>query len=350
MATHRAYCEGNTQLPHTQGAPFDRRRESAFSESQGFLAANPSSCYPEGAVGSFPDFVDLVCRERGAALMGIVNVTPDSFFDGGQYVEVEPQERRIDKLLAEGADIVDIGAESTRPGAESVDADVQIARAEAALVHALRSGAMVSIDTTSPKVARWALEQGAHLVNDVSCLSDPDLAAAVAEHDACLLLMHSRFPTVGMLGFGAYPEDGYEDVVADVLREWEEARARALQEGVPSKHILFDPGLGFHKSARHSLELLRRLREFSRLRAPICVGPSRKSFIGALDGSGPQDRLGGTIAACLAAAAGGARILRVHDVAALRQALVVQQALEGGPISQDDRQPLGRSEREAFDA
>jgi dihydropteroate synthase len=301
-------------------------------------------------VGSFPDFVDLVCRERGAALMGIVNVTPDSFFDGGKYVEGEPQERRIDKLLAEGADIVDIGAESTRPGAEPIDADVQIARAEAALVHALGSGAMVSIDTTSPKVARWALGQGAHLVNDVSCLSDPELAAAVAEHDACLLLMHSRYPTAGMLGFGAYPEDGYEDVVGDVAREWEEARTRAVEEGVSPGRVFFDPGLGFHKSARHSLELLRRLREFSGLLAPICVGPSRKSFIGALDGSGPEDRLGGTIIACLAAVAGGARILRVHDVAAVKQALVVQQALDGAPIGQDDRQPLWRTEREALDA
>jgi len=282
--------------------------------------------------------------------MGILNVTPDSFFDGGQYVEVEPQERRVDKLLAEGADIVDIGAESTRPGAESVDPDVQIARARAALVHAVRSGAMVSIDTTSPKVARWALEQGAHLVNDVSCLSDSDLAAAVAEYDAWLLIMHSRYPTLGMLGFGAYPEDGYDDVVAEVRAEWGDARKRALQEGVARGQLLFDPGLGFHKSARHSMELLRRLPEFARLETPICVGPGRKSFIGSLDGSGPQDRLGGTIAACLAAVAGGARILRVHDVAPVRQALLVQQSLRLADGTSDRYQPLDRQHGEGLDA
>jgi dihydropteroate synthase len=301
-------------------------------------------------VGSFSDFVDVVCRERGAALMGILNVTPDSFFDGGQYVELEPQERRVDKLLADGADIVDIGAESTRPGAESVDPEVQIARARAALLHAVRSGAMVSIDTTSPKVARWALEHGAHLVNDVSCLSDSDLATAVAEHDAWLLIMHSRYPTLGMLGFGAYPEDGYDDVVAEVRGEWGDARKRALQEGVARGQLLFDPGLGFHKSARHSMELLRRLPEFASLEAPICVGPGRKSFIGSLDGSGPQDRLGGTIAACLAAVAGGARILRVHDVAPVRQALLVQQALRLAESTPERCLPLNRQHGEGLDA
>jgi len=282
--------------------------------------------------------------------MGVVNVTPDSFFDGGEYVEVESQRRRVDKLLAEGADIVDIGAESTRPGADPVPPDEQIARAETALVHAVRAGAMVSIDTTSPKVAQWALSQGAHLVNDVSCLSDPELASVVAKHSASLLIMHSRYPVAGMIGLGAYPEDGYDDVMLDVRREWEDARKRALQEGVQREQILFDPGLGFHKSARHSLELLRRLAEFARLEAPICVGASRKSFIGALDGSGPRDRLGGTIAANLSAVSSGARILRVHDVAAVRQAVLVQQALRGAEGPTDLRQPRERHGRETLDA
>jgi len=281
--------------------------------------------------------------------MGIVNVTPDSFFDGGEYVELETQQRRIDKLLAEGADILDIGAESTRPGAEPVDPDVQIARAETALIHAVRSGAMVSIDTTSPKVARWALEQGAHMVNDVSCLADPDLAAAAAERSAALLIMHSRYPAVGVVGPSAYPEEGYDDVVLDVTREWEAARQRALGEGVERGQIFFDPGFGFHKSGRHSLELLRRLSEFSRLDAAICVGASRKSFIGLLDGSSPKDRLGGTIAACLSAVAAGARIVRVHDVAEVRQALLLDHALRGtGPTQQ--RKALPPHAREALDA
>jgi len=282
--------------------------------------------------------------------MGIVNVTPDSFFDGGEYVDAEPQRRRIDRLVAEGADILDIGAESTRPGAEAIDPDVQIARAEPALLHAVRAGAVVSIDTTSPKVARWALESGARLVNDVSCLTDPELAAVVAEHHAALVIMHSRYPLAGMLGLGAYPEDGYEDVVEDVRREWEQARQRALQEGVDQSDILFDPGVGFHKSGRHSLEVLRRLREFTRLDAPMCIGPSRKSFIAALDGSRAQDRLGGTIAACLSAVSSGARILRVHDVAPIRQALLLDRALRPSEPSKSGREPMLEHAGKALDA
>lgn len=282
--------------------------------------------------------------------MGIVNVTPDSFSDGGAYMDDEPQRRHIDRLLREGADIVDIGAESTRPGAEAVEPDIQIARAGPALHHAVRAGAMVSIDTTSPRVARWALENGAALVNDVSCLKEPELAAVVAEHGAALLIMHSRYPLAGMLRLGAYPEDGYDDVVVEVRREWEQARQRALQEGVDGSQIFFDPGLGFHKSGRHSLEILRRLREFARLEAPMCVGPSRKSFIGALDGSGPLERLGGTIAACLSALSAGARILRVHDVAPVRQAIALEQAVRQAGTGQSSMDRTMGHVREALDA
>ena len=174
----------------------------------------------------------LDCNGRALVLdrvrvMGIVNVTPDSFSDGGEHASPEAAVAHGLRLAEEGADILDIGAESTRPGAEAIDPDVQIARAEPALLHAVRAGAVVSIDTTSPKVARWALESGARLVNDVSCLTDPELAAVVAEHHAALLIMHSRYPLAGMLSHGAYPEDGYEDVVEDVRREWEQARQRA---------------------------------------------------------------------------------------------------------------------------
>lgn len=295
----------------------------------------------------------MVCRERHAVLMGVLNVTPDSFYDGGRYTDAESQERRIDRLLGDGADIIDIGAESTRPGAAEITPGEQIARARTALAYAVSKGALVSIDTTSPEVAHWALGEGAHVVNDVSCLSTPELAAVVARYRAVLLLMHSRGAMKHMPGFSSYPDDAYEDVVVDVAREWDEARKRALGEGLPQGSIWFDPGLGFHKSGRHSLELLGRLREFAHLGARTCVGPGRKSFIGQLDGSSPAERLGGTIAACLAAVSAGARILRVHDVKEVRQALLVHKAIAdaGGTLSDQMHVPaLETTMRERLDA
>jgi dihydropteroate synthase len=228
--------------------------------------------------------------------------------------------------LAEGADIIDLGAESSRPGATPVPASTQIERLGPALERAVAQRALVSVDTTNPEVARWALGRGAAAVNDVSCLADLGLARAVADHGAHLVLMHMRGALGSMRGFSEYPSDAYGDLVADVLAEWTEARDRALAAGVERSHILFDPGLGFAKNARQSLELLRRLGEFSRAGARVLVGPSRKSFVAALDPVPPEDRLGGTIAACLVAVTHGASVLRVHDVRAVRQALLVLRA------------------------
>ncbi len=278
------------------------------------------------------EFIDLISRERTVAIMGVVNVTPDSFFDGGRLADRGAAERHIDRLLDTGADIIDIGAESTRPGADPIGADEQISRATPSIEHAVRRGAWVSIDTTLPEVAAHALGLGARLVNDVSCLQNSELARVVAQHDAALLLMHSRGSMTSMPGFGAYADDGYDDVVLDVTAEWSASRERAMAEGVPKEHVWFDPGLGFHKSAEHSLEALRRLGEFRSLGAPICLGPSRKSFIGSLDGSGPEERLGGTIAACLHAVRSGARILRVHDPREVRQAVAMERALHSDQL------------------
>jgi len=258
--------------------------------------------------------------------MGVLNTTPDSFFDGGRYLTPNDARTRVDELLAAGADIIDIGSESTRPGAEAVAAAEQIARAEAALGHAIERGAYVSIDTTSPDVARYALSRGAHIVNDVSCLADGGLAEVARDYDAILLMMHSRGSMRRMPGFSNYPESGYGDVVVDVAREWRASSERALDRGLSADRLWFDPGLGFHKSAVQSAALLKRLEEFAGLGALLAVGPSRKSFIGALDRSEPTDRLGGTIAACLRAVDAGARVLRVHDVQAVRQALLARRA------------------------
>jgi dihydropteroate synthase len=269
--------------------------------------------------------------------MGVLNVTPDSFSDGGDYVAPAAAKRRVDELLDEGADVIDIGGESTRPGAAPTPPDVQIARIEEALVHAaVERRALVSVDTTCPEVAKFALEHGATVVNDVSCGADDELARVVARRGASLVLMHARGQMSKMAGFSDVPESAYGDVVADVLAEWSQARTRAERAGVPTSDILLDPGIGFMKSAAHSLALIRNLRAFTSAAAGIVVGPSRKSFIaktacagGARTEPSPRDRLGGTIAACLYCADQGADVLRVHDVSQVRQALAVHHALGG---------------------
>jgi dihydropteroate synthase len=269
--------------------------------------------------------------------MGVLNVTPDSFSDGGSYTDPDAAKRRVDELIAQGADVIDIGGESTRPGAPAVPPDVQIARVEPAIVHAAAARrALVSIDTTHPEVASFALEKGATIVNDVSLCADEQLARVVARRGASLVLMHTRGHMANMAGFSEVPENAYGDVVEDVITEWQQARLRAERAGVAPNDILFDPGIGFMKSALHSIELLKHLRSFTAGAAGIVVGPSRKSFIakiaraaGAEAEPPPSDRLGGTIAACLYCADRGADLLRVHDVLAVRQALSVHRALGG---------------------
>ncbi len=258
--------------------------------------------------------------------MAVVNTTPDSFFDGGRYTTRDAAARRIDEVLAEGADIIDIGAESTRPGAPEIPAEEQIARARPAVQYAVSRGACVSIDTTEPQVARVMTDEGARIINDVSCGSNLELARVASEVDADLILMHSRGSMTSMPGFSEFATDAYGDIVAEIWREWSDARKRAVEAGVEPGRIFFDPGLGFHKNAEQSSELMRRLDEFEGLGAGMVLGASRKSFIGALDGSAPNDRIGGSIAASLLAAQKGACILRVHDVRATTQALLALRA------------------------
>jgi dihydropteroate synthase len=269
------------------------------------------------------EWLNSTRRERGAVLMGVLNTTPDSFFDGGRYVDDGAARAHVDRLAAEGADIIDIGAESSRPGARPVPPAEQIARMSAALEHAVKKGLVVSVDTTSPEVAGHALTRGAHIVNDVSCLADAELATVTARHGGTLVLMHCRGSMQEQADFSAYPEDGYADVVSEVRGELRDARDRAAVAGLDPSRVWLDPGLGFKKNARQSFELLARLPELGREGAPLVVGPSRKSFLASVDGAPPADRLGGTIAACLLAAERGAAVLRVHDVAAIRQALGV---------------------------
>jgi dihydropteroate synthase len=289
---------------------------------------------------AFQQTIQRAKARRGVALMGVCNVTPDSFSDGGAYLSPQAARARVDDLLAEGADVVDVGGESTRPRAEPVAPGVQIARVIDVVRYAADRGACVSVDTTSPEVAAACLDAGAWAVNDVSCLRDDDLARVVAASGAALVLMHARGTQKEMAGFSRYADDAYGDVVRDVCSDWEASAERARSLGVPSEAIVMDPGFGFAKNARHSIELLARLAEVvSAVGVPVCVGASRKSFL-ALEGASaepPGERIGASIAAALYAARAGARILRVHDVRATRQAIDLEQKLDthasggGGP-------------------
>jgi dihydropteroate synthase len=258
-------------------------------------------------------------------LMGVLNVTPDSFYDGGRYLEADAAERRVEALLAQGTDIIDIGAESTRPGSASVPPIEQIRRLAPAVARGVAHGAFVSVDTTSAQVAEHCLARGVRMVNDVSCLSEPRLAGVTAEAGGWLVIGHSRAPMSEMSGFSQWPDDDYADIVRDVMEDWGKARDTAIAEGMPLERLVFDPGLGFSKNARHCYSLLARLDEFRSLGVPMLIGPSRKSFIAVVDGSAVDDRLGGTISSCLIGAQAGAAAVRVHDVAPVRQALLVWQ-------------------------
>jgi dihydropteroate synthase len=255
--------------------------------------------------------------------MGVCNVTPDSFSDGGRYLAPEAARARVDELLAEGADIVDVGGESTRPSAAAVSAHEQLTRVLDVVKYAVSRGACVSVDTGSPEVAAACFKAGADAVNDTTCLRDADIASVVASEGGALVLMHARGTQQAMRGFSQYPDDAYDDVVGDVCAEWEEAAGRARSLGVPGAAIVMDPGLGFAKNARHSTELLARLGEVvTTVGVPVAVGTSRKSFLAVVDpDAAPTERIGASIAAALHAANAGAAILRVHDVRATRQAV-----------------------------
>ena len=258
-------------------------------------------------------------------LMGVVNVTPDSFSDGGLFLDADAAVEHGHELVAQGAEILDVGGESTRPGAEEVSAAGERARVEPVVAGLTGAGHQVSIDTSKSAVAEAALDAGASIVNDVTALrGDPPIASLCAERGAGLVLMHMRGDPRTM-----QEEPHYDDVVDDVKAFLAERLEAALAAGVAEDRVWLDPGIGFGKTVDHNLELLRRLGELRTLGRPLVVGTSRKSFIGKIDGSEVGDRLGGTIASSVIAAAAGADVLRVHDVAESRQALQMATAILG---------------------
>jgi dihydropteroate synthase len=261
-------------------------------------------------------------------IMGILNVTPDSFSDGGRYLDSSAAFDRAAEMLEEGADIIDIGAESTRPGAEPVPADVQMARVLPVIegLAAIRPQPVLSIDTRSALVAEAALSAGASMVNDISALrDDAELAGVVARRGASLVLMHMKGTPADMQrGGGPHYDDVVEEVRAFLRERADFARAR----GVPDASIIIDPGLGFGKRYEDNLALLRGIARLRELGYPVLIGASRKSFIGrALDQPEPKDRLVGSLVVAVLAALDGAAILRVHDVAPTVQALRMLRAI-----------------------
>jgi dihydropteroate synthase len=255
--------------------------------------------------------------------MGIVNVTPDSFSDGGLYLDAVRAIEHARELAAEGADLLDVGGESTRPGARAVSAEEELGRVLPVLEGLGDVGVPVSIDTSKAAVAELALNAGAEVVNDVTALrADPRLAAICAARGCEVVLMH-------MLGTPRTMQDApvYGDVVSDVKGFLAERIDFAIRNGIAEDRILIDPGIGFGKTTDHNLELLRRLSELRDLGRPIVVGTSRKSFIGKLTGREADERLGGTIASNVLAFRAGADVLRVHDVAQVREAVRVAERI-----------------------
>jgi dihydropteroate synthase len=278
----------------------------------------------------FRQVLENAISRRGVAIVGVCNVTPDSFSDGGLYAEPGAAMRHVDELVAQGADVIEVGGESTRPRAAPVPAREQLRRVLEVVRYAA-GRSCVSIDTTDAAVAAECLDAGACVVNDVSLLADNELAKVVAANGAAYVLMHARGPMERMRGFSEYPDEGYGDVVHDVVKEWTGARSRAGALGVPAEALAMDPGLGFAKNARQSAELCVRIAEIVRaVDVPVLVGPSRKSFLCSLSGdlqAGPHDRLGASLATAVHLASEGVSALRVHDVRATRQAIDASRAL-----------------------
>ena len=257
-------------------------------------------------------------------IMGVVNVTPDSFSDGGEFLSVDSALQQARKLMDEGADIIDIGGESTRPGSQSVDAEEELRRISPLLDALVTEAIPISVDTSKPEVMQYAIKAGAAMINDVNALRAPgalEVVAASKTISVCLMHMQGK------------PEDmqnnpRYEDIVDDVHHFLKGRIQAAVAQGIAFERIVIDPGFGFGKTLQHNLSLLRRLDQFNRLGVPVLVGISRKSMLGMITGNPVDQRIHESVAAALIALINGATIVRVHDVKATKDALAVYTAIQ----------------------
>jgi dihydropteroate synthase len=271
-------------------------------------------------------FLQALTQKPGPLIMGVINVTPDSFSDGGQFSSLDACVAHAMALIEDGANILDIGGESTRPGADLVALEEELARV-VPVITAIRqrSDIALSIDTRKPEVARACVEAGADCWNDVSALTfSAESMAMAVDLDVPVVLMHAQGDPKTM-----QTAPSYRDVTVDVLNFLVSRIGQAVLAGIKLEHIVVDPGIGFGKTVEHNLTLMRDLGRIAALGRPVLLGASRKRFIGALDqDAAPDARLGGSLAAALWCADQGARILRVHDVAQTRQALKIREALQ----------------------
>jgi dihydropteroate synthase len=269
--------------------------------------------------GSGGNVLERLLAKARPLVMGVLNITPDSFSDGGRHLDPQAAMVHARRLAAEGADILDVGAESTRPygGAVRISLEEERARLAPLLSDVIALGVPVSIDTLKAAIAAWALDLGAAIVNDVWGLQgDADMARVVAEHQAPVVIMHNRMTV-----------DPAIDIIAEVTDFFRRSLDIAARAGIPRQRIVLDPGIGFGKTAEQSLTCIARLDAWREFGAPLLVGASRKRFIHSIAPSEPMDRLGGSLAAHLLAVENGATIVRVHDVAATAQALAVASAI-----------------------
>ena len=268
-----------------------------------------------------PNIVALLLAKKRPIIMGVLNLTPDSFSDGGQFVDPDVALEHASRMIEEGADIIDIGAESTRPygGAKPVTLEEELERLTPVLPAVVRLGAPVSIDTIKPEVALWAIGQGVRIVNDVWGLQrDPNMARVIGQHGIPVVIMHNR-----------YKADPTINIVSDINAFFEYSLDIAAKAGIAGEAIVLDPGIGFGKTPQQSMEAIAKLAKFTRFGLPILVGASRKRFIDTVSPSEPLNRVGGSIAAHVLAYMNGATFIRTHDVAETIQALRVATALRG---------------------
>lgn len=265
-------------------------------------------------------------------LMGIVNVTPDSFSDGGQFLDPAAAIEQGKRLAGDGADILDVGGESTRPGATPVPLEEELRRVLPVIEGlAGKTTAALSIDTYKPQVAAKAIERGAAILNDVTGFRDPEMVAVARRCRAGLVVMHLRGTPETMNDLARY-----RDVVGEMLSYFKERLAALKAAGVAAERTLVDPGIGFAKKRRHNLAVLRRIDELVRLGRPVVLGASRKRILGEVTGRPPHDRLAATVGAAVSAYLKGARVFRVHDVAPVRNALEIAAAIENAAYNPDD--------------
>jgi dihydropteroate synthase len=281
------------------------------------MIATSSRTAPAAISADRPTWPALLSRPY-PAVMGVLNITPDSFSDGGQFIAPERALAQARRMIAEGADIIDIGAESTRPyGSEPIAADEELKRLQPILADVVALGIPVSIDSMKSAVVAWALDAGATIANDVWGLQhDPDMARLLAARHCPVVIMHNRDRA-----------DAGIDIMKDIAEFFARSLELAAKAGISRENIVLDPGIGFGKTPEQSITVLARLEQLGAFGLPLLVGASRKRFIGSVSPSEPHQRLGGSIAAHLIAAKGGARIIRTHDVSETVQALRVAAAI-----------------------